>query len=222
MGVNLLLLAIVSTFSTPSPRQDQFSGTLRSAEIRIVRYAEHSVVINTFIIDRVGGPIEFIAPRLPGQLVIVDGAFGPDIELEAEHQVELRRLRAPAGAPGVAEFQIRYKLEGDLSAVPVFVPNAPSAPAESDVVVVAIGETEGIDGSESFPRLRRAADGSLTATVSNVPNVVNLQNESAGVSVTFVSQLAVVVMILLGSLYWGFRFRRRAPAPSPTDPPEAR
>ncbi len=214
MNTVLLSFALASSVGLgASQGSEALGGTLLAAELRIVRYDEHSVVILTYLIDRSEGPLVFTAMRLRGQLVLVEGAYGPDLVLDLEQQLELRRLTAPPGQPGEGEFRIRYKVEGELSRIPLFVPNAPTS-ERGTVDLVVIGATADIDVDAAFPRLTGGADGLLTATLSNVPSVASLPSGSDRVNVVRLSQLTVVLLLVGGSAYWAFRtgrLRRRSP-----------
>lgn len=115
------------------PGTDSAAGRLEGAHIRVVIEGSYALVLAWYEIDRTGVPVVFAAPRLPGQVVIVDRAVGPQAALEVEQLADVRRITAPASTPGMAQFRIRYRVEDDFWSVPVFVPAVPSTPLLAQV-----------------------------------------------------------------------------------------
>ena len=210
MCTSISFIAQAVLIAASTQQMSGLSGSLDGAEIRVVLYQTHAVVISHYLIERTDTPLVFEATRQRGQLVTTDEALGPGFSMETQHLVELRRLIARAAGAGPAEFRIRHTVEGELTRIPIFVPNAATPPGQVAIDITVLGDTDQINLKDTFPRLQRQPDGSLLATVSNVPSVLVLPS-GGSFSVVRISEWIVVLLVVGATAYWAVRtFRRRS------------
>jgi hypothetical protein len=168
-------LALLLGASLALPQDStETAGALLSADIRIVLYDSYASVAATYDIDRSGARLVFDAVRLPHQVVLLGGAFGPDFTFASEQLIAARRLTAPPAQPGNVEIRIRYDIEGEFGRIPVYVPNASLEDVHSAVAITVIGAEETADLAGSDPALRRLPDGTLVAAANQLPGSVTL------------------------------------------------
>lgn len=117
--------------------------------------------------------------------------------------------------------RVRYRVEGRLSRIPIFVPAGEGritvAREEARTVIVRLqappGSLADVDLATSLPRFRREGEGALVAELSSLPSFVRLSRGGA-LSFARLIDLAVVVLIFLGAV-WAWRKGRRLAGPSP-------
>jgi hypothetical protein len=182
--------------------QEFEEGRLDAAQVRVIIEGSYATVIAQYEIERSGAPVVFEAPRLPGQILIVDRAFGPEGALEVRQLVDSRRITAPASVPGLAQFRISYRVEDDFSSIPIFVPNAPSAPRSNPVQLEIIGAAADADPENAVPPLQRGDGGALTATTAHLPTVIRLPAPRHGLFTTRVLVLAALIAVCLAGFVW--------------------
>jgi hypothetical protein len=177
MMIELLLLLLSPVIDgTRWSQGPAAAGTLRGAEIRVIVERTYIAVVANYEIERSGAPLAFDARRLPGQLVMVEGAFGEGFALSAEHGLESRQLTSPASAPGLQHFAIRYHVEGDRAEIPLFVPNAAPAPQRGGVSIAVVELGRRVLSAEA-PGFAFAAGsgGEFEAVGDGVPVTVRLR-----------------------------------------------
>lgn len=140
---------------------------------------------------------------------------GQRIEMRGESGSEL----TPAG--GLAHFtvladsgdgrraNIRYDVLGNLDRIPIFVPPAPTRPAESVVRIVIDGVAPGARLEDGFPRLVRRGERVVVAVPENLPSFVRLPPPKGTLSINRVAEGMVLVLLFGASGYWVLRQRAR-------------
>lgn len=167
-----MILLLVTLILGAAQDSTATAGALRNAEIRIILEDTYAVVLASYEIDRNGDSLVFRAKRLPGQVVLVEGAFGPEDALEQAHRVEERLLIAPPGARGVELFRLRYMVEGDFGPVPIFIPNTAADELEA-VRVVVVGATDQLLRHADLD-FEPQPDGTHMAMAASLPEIVTL------------------------------------------------
>jgi hypothetical protein len=208
-------LLFLAALAMGNPSQEPEEGRLEAAFVRVVIEGSYATVMAQYEVDRSGAPLVFEAPRLPGQIVILDRAFGPDGVLEVAQLVEVRRITAPASTPGPAQFRVSYRVEDDFSRIPVFVPGVRSAPGTSPVRLEIIGAPADVDPENAVPPFRRGPGGALSATTPDLPAVILLPSPAQGRYPTWVFAWTAVFVVCLAAVVWvahrAWSARNRAP-----------
>lgn len=189
-------------------------GVLQTVNVRIILERSYAMVAATYRIDRSGDTLIFNAIRLPGQDLSVELALGPTFDLEQFQRVELHQLMSPEGDSGTSNIRIRYRLDGDVSRIPVFIPNTeiPGEAARMRFTIVGLSKDAALE--DAFPDFHTEEDGSVVATPSELPSAIllpaareRLPHENIAVYVAALLAAGIVV-------YWSARVmrqRRRRP-----------
>ena len=131
-------------------------------------------------------------------------------------------VRDPSGItielPADTLHRIQYRLTGLLDRVPILVPRTPTDPGRSRVEIRVIGASGDMSLGGGFPRFRREPDGSLVATLENVPSLVRLERRGAW-TVVKAAEVLVVVLVVVSTVWWLGRRRRLASRSSTDDLP---
>ncbi|NIN71512.1 MAG: hypothetical protein GTO46_06195 [Gemmatimonadetes bacterium] len=199
-GALLCLLAFV--MGADSQESDSAAGRLEGAHIRVVIEGSYALVLARYEVDRTGVPVVFEALRLPGQVVIVDRAVGPQAALEVEQLVEVRRITAPASPPGTAQFRIRYRVEENFSSIPVFVPAVPSTPGLEQVELEIIGAPSETNPENAVPPLQWGPGPALYAVIQDLPATIQLPFSEPTTSETPGFFLRVLLLVCLAGVAW--------------------
>jgi hypothetical protein len=168
----MIALLLALTIAASAQQATAPAGTLREAEINIVLEDSYASVVCNYVIERNGDSLVFRAERMPEQIVLIEGAFGPGFALQQVHQVEERLLLAPPGQTGTSLFRLRYNVEGDFSRLPLFIPNTMTAEDAALGITVVNAPEEALRGS-SLP-FRRLSESAHFATVDLLPESVFL------------------------------------------------
>jgi hypothetical protein len=201
MSGTLALLLLLSA-ATSSQEAESDAGRLEAAYVRVIIHGSYATVIAQYNIDRTGAPLVFEAPRLSGQIVVVDRVFGPDGALEVRQLVDVRQITAPATTSGPAEFHLSYTVEEDYSQIPIFVPSVHSAPSTSPVRLEIIGAPSEARPEDAVPPFQRGPGGELTASPPELPSVMQLPPSPQGLSTAWSSVLTALLVICLAGLVW--------------------
>lgn len=149
-------------------------GVLQTANVRIVLETSYAMVAATYRIDRSGDTLVFNAIRLPGQDLSVELAIGPAFDLEQLQRVELHQLVSPQGDSGSSYIRVRYRLDGDVSRIPLFIPNTDIPSGETRIRFTIVGLSKDAALSDAFPDFHEEEDGSVVATPSELPSAILL------------------------------------------------
>jgi hypothetical protein len=182
--------------------QDAEVERLEAAFVRVIVEGSYATVIAEYEIDRSGSPLVFEALRLPGQVVIVDRAFGPDGALEVRQLVDVRRIVAPAGTTGLARFRVSYRVENDFSRVPIFVPDPRAAPGSSPVRLEILGAPAEAEPADAVPPFQRGSDGALYTSTPQLPSVIRLPSPARRPSAIRITALLALLLLCVAGLVW--------------------
>ena len=183
---------------------------LASADVRITIDADSAVVNATYETRGTSDSLRFTIIRLRGQTLAVP-IPQPDSQPVAVRELDGLTwviITSTSGSPHTAH--LRYTVTGDLSRIPIAVPDVATEPAASRVVVRVVGWSATASLDETFPRFIREVDGSAVAHPANLPNFVRIPPERGRWTVSRLVQWFVVVLFAFTSFVWVARARQRA------------
>ena len=186
------LLALV-TAATPQ-------GTLQDARIRIAIAGDTARVVGRYRVTDLGDSIRFNAMRVALQQTAFDRRFR-DPRLRLDTLPGLFRLTA-AGRGRSLALELRYTVTGDLSRIPLFVPEAPTTPGQSRVTISVHGLASERVARFTVPRFVRDPSGAWQAAPDHLPGLVALVGSARGIPVPALAQWSVPLIALGGTLAW--------------------
>lgn len=184
-------------------------GVLQTVNVRIILERSYAMVAATYRIERSGDTLIFNAIRLPGQDLSVELALGPTFDLEQFQRVELHQLVSPQGDSGTSNIRIRYRLDGDVSRIPVFIPNTEIPSGATRIRFTIVGLSKGAALEDAFPDFHAEEDGSVVAMPSELPSAILLPAAREKLPQ---QNIAVYVAALLAAgivVYWSARVMRQ-------------
>lgn len=186
-------------------------GTLRDARIHIGVIGDTARVSARYRVVDAGDSLRFNAIRIAGQGVAFDRPFR-NLRLRLDTLAGLFRLTAAGRGRGFT-LELQYRVAGDLARIPLFVPEAPTMPGQSRLVVLVDGLPPGRTARYPFPHFTAPAPGTWESTPAHLPAFVALVAPSGGVPVPAVAQWSALLLALGGTGAWllgQLRSRRRA------------
>ena len=183
---------------------------LGGADIAIVVTADSAVVEARYEFAAPVDTLTFYLIRLRDQDVeILPGGHGVDT-LAVDELPGLTRLTAYGSRLSA---RIRYVVTGDLSRIPIPVPDLATEAGERHVRLRVGGVSEAARLAEAFPRLEREEDGSAVARLNDLPSFVRLPPEANAWTLSRTSQVLVVVLLVAAAGSWLLwrRIRRLGP-----------
>ena len=205
----MIALLLALTIAASAQQATAPAGTLREAEINIVLEDSYASVVCSYVIERNGDSLVFRAARMPGQIVLVEGAFGPGYTLQQVHRVEERLLLAPPGHSGASLFRLRYNVEGDFSRLPLFIPNTVTAEDAALGITVVNAPDEALRGA-ALP-FRRLSESAYFATVDILPESIFLPSGGSSPALQIIILLAALSLAAAAALYALARRARKNP-----------
>jgi hypothetical protein len=174
-------------------------GTLQDARVRIAITGDTAHVVARYRITDPGDSIRFNAMRVASQHTAFDRRFR-DPRLRLDTLPGLFRLTALGRGRGIS-LELRYAVSGDLSRIPLFVPEAPSTPGQSQVTILVDGLAPERAARFVVPRFTR--DGrTWRASPDHLPGMVALVKPEGGFPVPVLAQWSVLVIAFGGTLAW--------------------
>ncbi|UCF20798.1 MAG: hypothetical protein JSU87_05155 [Gemmatimonadota bacterium] len=205
MKILVVLLALLGGDRPAAQDTSHAAGDLQSAHVRINLGGSSAQILASYRIERTGAPLIFEAVQLPGQDAEVEAAFGPGFELEVQERPGMSELSAPAGLPGVVHVRIRYRVEGDYSRIPVFVPNTRILSGTTMIRLLIIGASRGSELDDAYPRFEWDASGLLVSAPDELPRAVLLPSAWRSQAPTHIALLALALLGLGAIVYWATR-----------------
>ncbi len=150
-----------------------------------------------FVIKLRGQQLEFIADDEQSQYLT---AFG----LSGMYSLSVARQRSDSH-----QITLRYRITGEISRIPIAVSDVPFESGSVGVHIAVRGVSPNASLRDGFPRLSWASDGSAMLDLDNLPSFVRLPPSQGEWSANWIADLAVVLLVLVSSLYWLYRRRSR-------------
>lgn len=175
-------------------------GTLRDARIRIAIAGDSARVMARYRVTGVGDSIRFNAMRVRSQELAFDRPLH-DPRLRFDTLPGLFRLTALGRGRAIA-LELRYTVSGDLSRIPLFVPQAPTTPGKSRVAIIVDGLAPDRVARFIVPRLTRDPGGAWRAAPDHLPSFIALVKPEGGLPVPTLAQWSVVLIAVAGTLAW--------------------
>jgi hypothetical protein len=200
VGAALWFLPALAANPGPEPQ-----SVLAEAEIAIAVARSEAQVSARYRILAPGARVVLYAPRFLGSHLLLRDLSAP---LESLHTLPgiLRLVLRPDTARGATEIDLGYRLSGELSRLPIFVPQAPTSPLDSRVAIAVFGLPERSVPRDRFPRLQLDSMGAWRADPDHVPSFVALWG-SRKPAVPQVVEWSVLGVAVGGTLLWLLRVR---------------
>ena len=179
------------------------AGQLDSATIEIDLAGTDATVRAVYHISRApSDSVRFVLMRIAGQSVELIGATQPTLSGDEGAFA----FTVPAASSGASTTVLEYTVSGDLTRIPIFVPNAPTDPGRGRVELRVRGYVHLDAVRDAFPRFSTVAD-AIVSRPENLPSFVLLPVGS-GLSTNRAADALVAFLILLGTALWTLRHRR--------------
>lgn len=175
-------------------------GTLQDAQIHIGLTGDSAHVAARYRIADAGSSIRFNALRVASQNLWLHRPL-TDARLRLDTLPGLFRLTA-GGLGRTVGLELRYTVSGDLSRIPLFVPEAPTAPGQSRINILVDGLAPERVARFMVPRFTREPGGPWRATPDHLPSLVALVKPERGLPVPALAQASVLAVALGGTLAW--------------------
>ncbi|MBI4520233.1 MAG: hypothetical protein HY701_05310 [Gemmatimonadetes bacterium] len=155
--------------------------------------------------------LQLSAIRYPDATVEVENASATAGRIVATPLAGLQRLEVLDAPSGLSDLRVelRYRLAGNLSRIPLFVPSIPSGAAGTRIEIRIHGVDPDVPVQAGFPRLAWESPGVLLARPEHVPAFIQLPPARQRITATGLVDAAIILLIVLSSLYW-VRWRRAA------------
>ena len=179
------------------------AGQLDSATIEIDLAGTTATVRAVYHITRApSDSVRFLLMRIAGQSVNLTGAAPPTLSGDDGAVA----FTIPAPFAGSSTTEIEYSVSGDLVRIPIFVPNVPTDPGRSRVVLRVRGYVHLDAVRDAFPRFITVED-AIVSRPENLPSFVLLPTGS-GLSTNRAADALVALLVLMGTALWAMRHRR--------------
>lgn len=196
---------LLLTFLLPSVTARAQRSGLLEAEIGIRVEGDRGQVAARYRIAEPGSSLVFHAPRFADQRFFLETAALRPVVLDTLEGVW--RLTLTSGATGSAEVELRYSLSGNLDRIPLFVPQAPTAPPQSRISISLYEVSQSKRSQNRFPRFLRGPDGAWRASPDHLPSFI-AAFDSAFPTVPRIAEWSVVGLAIGGTVFWLLRFSR--------------
>ena len=110
--------------------------------------------------------------------------------------------RITIGATDRQSLSIRYGVHGDVSRIPIAIPDTPAQPGRTQIQIRIVGVSPTALLRDGFPRLVREPHGSAVARLENLPNFVRMPPDQRQWSVNRISETGVALIALLATTCW--------------------
>jgi len=175
-------------------------GALQDAHIHIAIAGNTARVSARYRVTDPGDSIRFNALRVASQHTAFDRPFR-DPRLRLDSLPGLLRLTATERGR-MLTLELRYTVSGDLSRIPLFVPEAPTAPGQSRVSILVDGLAPERVGRFVVPRFTGGPGSAWRAAPDHLPSLVALVKPERGVPVPALAQWSVLLVAVGGTLAW--------------------
>lgn len=175
-------------------------GTLEDARVHLAIAGDTAWVTARYRVAGTGEALRFTAARSPSQEIrFTQPPAGPATTLDTLPGVF--RLTT-TGSGRRVDLELRYIARGDLSRIPVFVPEAYTDPGRSRIAILVDGVPLERVARYTVPRFIRNPAGSYRATPDHLPSVIALVGATGALSIPALAQVSVLAIALGGTLAW--------------------
>ncbi len=175
-------------------------GTLQDARVRMTLAGDTARVSARYRVTDAGDSVRFNAMRVRSQELAFDHPFR-DPRLRLDTLPGLFRLTALGRGRAMA-LELRYTVSGDLSRIPLFVPQAPTTPGQSRVAIIVDGLAPDRVARFVVPRFTRDPGGAWRAAPDHLPSFIALVKPKSGLPVPALAQWSVLLVAIGGTLAW--------------------
>jgi hypothetical protein len=177
-----------------------YQGSLAEARIQITVSGDTARVIAWYRFAGTADSLRLAAFRPQRQALVFHGVAGA-AQFRLDTLSGLFRLvtRQTDAAPAL---DVRYDVTGSLSRIPLFVPDVPTTPGSSDVLIRVAGLGASRVAAYPFPRFRREPGDGWLAHPDHLPSFIVLARTPASLPVPAVVQWSVVVLVLVATGAW--------------------
>lgn len=175
-------------------------GALQDARVRIAIVGDTARVAAEYRITGFPDSVRFSAVRLPSQVTDFDRRFH-DPRLKLDTLPGLLRLTA-TDRSRMLTIGLRYAVTGDLSRIPLFVPETPTRPGQSRIRILVEGLAPERAARYVVPRFTRDTSGIWRAEPDHLPSLVALVRPERGLPVPALAQWSVLLVVCGGTAAW--------------------
>jgi hypothetical protein len=176
---------------------------LVSAEVSIELTADSALVEARYQAVGAADSIGFTLIRLSGQELHLSSGGAASME----RQAGLYRISASAANSPTGYSVLQYTVSGDLSRIPIAVPNTPPPLDGASVRIRVRGLDRAAAWAGAFPRLEPQVDGSATAELESVPAFLRTPPGERDWSVNRLADAFVALLVVLATAFWWLRRR---------------
>jgi hypothetical protein len=187
-------------WTTPVGVVPASQGSLTEARIQIMVSGDTARVIAWYRFAGTADSLRLEAFRPKRQTLVLHGVAGA-AQFRLDTLAGLFRLvtRQTDAAPAL---DVRYDVTGRLSRIPVFVPEVPTTPGSSDVLIRVAGLGASHVAAYRFPRFRREPGDGWLAQPDHLPSFIVLAATPGSLPVPALVQWSVVALVLLATGAW--------------------
>ncbi len=171
---------------------------LVSVTIDVALEPNRAVVDASYVFEDQADSVRFVLAKFAGQSVRITSGDWRLRESDGLFELVLPGSRSP--------FDVQYTIDGPVARIPLFVPDTPTEPGGKPVVIRVHGIGD-VSLKDVFPRFRESGGG-LLAELDNVPSAIWLPSRRT-LSTNRVADLAVIVVLVMGTALWLLRNRMR-------------
>lgn len=186
-------------------------GLLQEAQVRVAVVGDAARVAARYRITDAGDSVRFHAPRPASQSLEFDRRLR-DPRLRLDSLPGMFRLTV-AGRGRMTAVELRYLVRGDLSRIPLFVPQSPTTPGQRRISIRMTSLSPERVARFTVPRFTAGPGGAWLAQPDHLPGVIAVVRGNRRLPVPALAQWSVLLAVIGGTLGWVLaqaKARRRA------------
>ena len=181
---------------------------LVSVTIDVALEPNRAVVEGSYVFEVQADSVRFVLAKFAGQSVRITRDDWRLRESDGLFELVLPGSRSP--------FDVQYTIDGPVTRIPLFVPDTPTEPGGKPVEIRVRGVAD-VSLKDVFPRFHESG-GELLAELDNVPSAIWLPSRRT-LSTNRLADLAVIVVLVMGTAWWLLRNRIRRVTVAPNVEP---
>ncbi len=181
---------------------------LVAVTIDVALEPNRAVVEGSYVFEDQADSVRFVLAKFAGQSVRITRGDWRLRESDGLFELVLPGSRSP--------FDVQYTVDGPVARSPLFVPDTPTEPGGKPVEIRVSGVGD-VSLEDVFPRFRESG-GELLARLDNVPSAIWLPSRRT-LSTNRLADLAVIVVLVMGTALWLLRNRIRRVTVAPNVDP---